>query len=155
MLWFQVRVCPRDRSWFLGNKITWRLFVFQIFDLQYSLITAAEMNLLNSGVLSQKFFDKINRIHMLNFVGNIKSVNNTAHHFIFKEFSNSLKEKWSVLRSSLNRTYFIIWQPFPTLMNWVSVVHKQGMDYQLVNWAQLPELSMFLHGSIPTPTACL
>lgn len=51
------------------------------------------MNLLNSGVLSQKFFDKINRIHMLNFVGNIKSVNNTAHHFIFKEFSNSLKEK--------------------------------------------------------------
>lgn len=67
--------------------------MFQIFDLQYSLITAAEMNLLNSGVLSQKFFDKINRIHMLNFVGNIKSVNNTAHHFIFKEFSNSLKEK--------------------------------------------------------------
>lgn len=68
----------------------------------------SEMNLLNSGVLSHKFFDKITRIHMLNFVDIIrKSVNKIAHHFISKDFRNSLKEKWSVSRSSLNRIYFI------------------------------------------------
>lgn len=52
------------------------------------------MNLLNSRVLSHKFFDKITKTHMLNFSDIIRrSVNKIAHRFIFKDLRNSLKEK--------------------------------------------------------------
>lgn len=52
------------------------------------------MNLLNSRVLSHKFFDKITKTHMLNFSDIIRrSVNKIAHHFIFQRFEKLFKRK--------------------------------------------------------------